>query len=255
MPVENLSNVLAPHPKRSLAEDIVDHLREAIYSGHLAPNERLREEVLASVLGLSRGPVREALAQLEREGLVIREPHRGATVARLSLEDLDEVHSLRLALEQLAIKEAIRNSADPHYFDQMQKVIDEMGVCLARGITTQEAAELDTRFHELICEASGHKRLVNMWLMLRPQIHIFLLSRNVVNADFSKYMLPDHQRILDILRAGDEQQALAKIEDHLKGAYERILKSYSTQVQDTNGSAGKKPKVTRDSKRGDEDAG
>jgi DNA-binding GntR family transcriptional regulator len=254
MPVENLSNVLAPHPKRSLAEDIVDHLREAIYSGHLAPNERLREEVLASVLGLSRGPVREALAQLEREGLVIREPHRGATVARLSLEDLDEVHSLRLALEQLAVKQAIR-TADDHYFDEMQKVIDEMGAAVARGINTQEAAELDTRFHELICEASGHKRLLNMWLMLRPQIHIFLLSRNVVNADFSKYIVTDHLRILNILRSRDEQHALEAIEEHLKGAYERILKSYSTQVQDSaNGSTAKKPKV-RDAKRGDENAG
>ncbi len=254
MPVEDLSNVLAPHPRRSLAEDIVDHLREAIYSGYLAPNERLREEVLASVLGLSRGPVREALAQLEREGLVIREPHRGATVARLSLEDLDEVHSLRLALEQLAVRQAIRQ-ADEHYFDEMQTVIEEMGVCLARGITTQEAAELDTRFHELICEASGHKRLLNMWLMLRPQIHIFLLSRNVVNADFSQYIVTDHQRILNILRSRDEAQALEAIEEHLKGAYERILKSYSPPAQEMSKAAARKPKLGHDSKREDEDAG
>ena len=252
MPVEDLSSVLTPHPKRSLAEDIVDHLREAIYSGHLAPNERLREEVLASVLGLSRGPVREALAQLEREGLVIREPHRGATVARLSMEDLDEVHSLRLALEQLAVRQAIR-TADERYFDEMQKVIDEMGVCLARGITTQEAAELDTRFHELICEASGHKRLLNMWANLRPQIHIFLLSRNVVNNDFRTYMVPDHQIILDILRARDEARALEMLEAHLKGAYERILKSYSNQTQPPDDSAEKAPKTkgTRQPKRGD----
>src|SRR5690606_28089934 len=100
-------------------------------------NERLREEVLASALGLSRGPVREALAQLEREGLVIREPHRGATVARLSIDDLNEVHSLRLALEQLAVVEAIRKG-DDKYLDEMQAVINEMGSCLERGITTQE---------------------------------------------------------------------------------------------------------------------
>lgn len=234
MPVEDLSKVLAPHSKRSLADDIVDHLREAIYQGHLAPNERLREEVLASALGLSRGPVREALAQLEREGLVIREPHRGATVARLSLDDLDEVHSLRLALEQLAVTEAIRKG-NQFYLDEMQGVIDEMKRCLERGITTQEAAILDIRFHELICHASGHKRLLNMWSMLQPQIHIFLLSRNVVNQDFRDYMVPDHQELLDKMRAGDEKGALEMLRAHLKGAYERILKSYSKQVQASNG--------------------
>lgn len=237
MPIEDLSKVLAPHSKRSLAEDIIDHLREAIYLGHLAPNERLREEVLASALGLSRGPVREALAQLEREGLVIREPHRGATVARLSLDDLDEVHSLRLALEQLAVVEAMRQD-DKRYIDEMQGVIDEMGQLLEGGISTQDAALLDTRFHEIYVQASGHKRLYNMWSTLRPQIHIFLLSRNVVNQDFKDYIVPDHQVLLDAMRSGDEAHALEFLQDHLKGAYTRILKSYSAQVETSNGKGG-----------------
>src|SRR5579871_5688691 len=123
MPLDDLSGVLVPPVKRSLAEDIVDRLREAIYSGQLAPNERLREEVLASSLGLSRGPVREALAQLEREGLVIRQPNKSAVVARLSLEDLEEVYSLRQSLEELAVRHTIRNGDEQH-FDQMQAVID-----------------------------------------------------------------------------------------------------------------------------------
>jgi DNA-binding GntR family transcriptional regulator len=230
MPIDSLSNNLAPLPKRSLAEDIVDRLREAIYSGELAPNERLREEVLASVLGLSRGPVREALAQLEREGLVIRQPNRGATVARLSLEDLEEVYSLRLALEQLAIRQAIKN-AEPMYFDKMQAVVDEMQTCLDRGITTQEAARLDIHFHELIYEASHHKRLLNVWSTLRPQIHIFLLSRNVVNKDFREVLVTDHQKLLDLMRAGDEDTALTMLQAHLKGAYERVFKSHSDWLQ------------------------
>jgi DNA-binding GntR family transcriptional regulator len=237
MPIEDLSKVLAPHSKRSLAEDIIDHLREAIYLGHLAPNERLREEVLASALGLSRGPVREALAQLEREGLVIREPHRGATVARLSLDDLDEVHSLRLALEQLAVVETMRRG-DKRYIDEMQAVIDEMRQLLEGGISTQDAALLDTRFHEIYVQASGHKRLYNMWATLRPQIHIFLLSRNVVNQDFKDYIVPDHQTLLDAMRSGDEAHSLEILQDHLNGAYTRILKSYSAQVETSNGKNG-----------------
>ena len=241
MPIEDLSKSLAPLPKRSLAEDIVDRLREAIYSGQLAPNERLREEVLASLLGLSRGPVREALAQLEREGLVIRQPNRSATVARLALEDLEEVYSLRLALEQLAVQQAIKN-AESTYFDQMQEVVNEMQAALNRGITTQEAARLDIRFHELIYEASHHKRLLNVWATLRPQIHIFLLSRNVVNKDFRDVLVSDHQRLHDLMRAGDEAQALTMLQAHLKGAYERVFKSHSERLQ------GKEQPSTRKSK-------
>src|SRR5258708_36902665 len=207
MTVDDIMKLLAPVAKRNLSEDIVDRMREANYSGQLAPNERLREDVLASVFGLSRGPVREALVQLEHEGLVIRQPNRGATVARLSLEDLEEVYSLRLALEQLAVKQAIR-TANPIYFDEMQNVVDEMKVCLDRGITTQEAAKLDIRFHELIYEASNHKRLLNAWHTLRPQIHILLLSRNVVNEDVRLYIVADHQKLLDLMLAQYDAQAL-----------------------------------------------
>ncbi len=240
MPMQDLSAVLVPPLKRSLAEEIVDRLREAIYSGQLAPNERLREEALASFLGLSRGPVREALAQLEREGLVIRQPNRGATVARLSLEDLEEVYSLRLALEQLAVKQAIR-TANPVYFDEMQNVVDEMKMCLDRGITTQEAAKLDIRFHELIYEASNHKRLLNAWHTLRPQIHIFLLSRNVANEDFKLYIVADHQKLLDLLRAQYEAQALDMLQKHLNGAYERVLKSHSSWLENSDAAGTAEP--------------
>src|SRR5258706_1103397 len=123
MPSDDLLNTLVPPQRRSLAEDIVDRLREAIYSGQLTPNERLREEVLADFLRVSRGPIREALSQLEREGLVIKEPNKGATVARLSRQDLDEVYSLRLALEQLAIQQAVHH-AESHHLAEMQTVID-----------------------------------------------------------------------------------------------------------------------------------
>jgi DNA-binding GntR family transcriptional regulator len=230
MPLEDSLNNLAPFPKRSLADDIVDRLREAIYTGQLAPNERLREEVLASILGLSRGPVREALAQLEREGLVIRLPNRGATVARLSLEDLEEVYSLRLVLEQLAVKQAIKY-AEATYFDRMQAIVNEMQTCLDRGITTQEAARLDLRYHELIYEASHHKRLLSVWSTLRPQIHVFLLSRNVANKDFKEVLVTEHQTLLDLMRHGDQVGALTKLQSHLQGAYERVFESHSNWLK------------------------
>ena len=80
----NYASVLTASPKKSLADDIVIRLREAIASGKLAPGERLQEQLIAETLGVSRGPVREALVLLEREGLVVRNHNKGAFVARLS---------------------------------------------------------------------------------------------------------------------------------------------------------------------------
>ena len=99
---EELAQILTPTVKRSLADEVADRLRDAIMHGKLAPEEPLREAVLSDLMGVSRGPVREALAILEREGLVLTAPTGRTTVARLSHEELDDVVSLRKVLERLA---------------------------------------------------------------------------------------------------------------------------------------------------------
>jgi DNA-binding GntR family transcriptional regulator len=226
MPAADFSDPLVPAPKHSLADDAVERLRKAIWSGRLAPDERLREEALAEFLGVSRGPIREALTRLEREGLVVRFPNRGAVVARLSPEDLDEVFSLRLAIERLAIRMAVRH-AEPKHFQQMQDVIDQLAALQAGTMTEQETAALDVAFHEIIYDAAKHKRLYNVWATLKPQVYIFLLSRNVANADFRGLVVAGHQDILDALLSRDETRAEAVIEQHLQAAYERILEAYT----------------------------
>lgn len=221
----DLADLLATPLKRSLSDEVVDSLRDAILSGRLGPGERLREELLASSLQVSRGPVREAIQRLEREGLVVVYPRRGAIVARLSREDLDEVYSLRRALERLAIREAIRK-AEPEHIAQMSFIVDEMVASSAVSITPQLAAELDVRFHQALLESSGHSRLIRCWLDLRPQIHLFLLSRTVANADFREHLVQSHTNILNSIQDRDEPRALAIIDDHLKGAYVRVKDSY-----------------------------
>jgi DNA-binding GntR family transcriptional regulator len=216
---------LAPALKRSLADDVTDRLRDAILHGSFKPGEPLREEQLAASLDVSRGPVREALVQLEREGLVIVRRHRGATVARLSRADVEEVYSLRLAIERLAMQQAVSNATEED-FAAMAQVIDAFREVFARGPSAPAIAELDVRFHDLIYRAARHQRLYDCWSNLRAQIYIFLLSRNVVNPDFRIVTVQTHQDILDVLRTRDEQQALQVIEDHLRGAYDRVINSY-----------------------------
>ncbi len=224
MQANALDTILSSPLTRGLATDIALRLRNAIVHGHFGPGERLREENLAKTLGVSRGPIREALSQLEREGLVVIQRNRGTFVAQLTREDAEEIYILRTVLERLAVTRAVSFATDAQ-LAAMQEVVETMGAYSERGITEQEAAELDMQFHELLYQASAHKRLYDCWMNMRRQIHILLLSRNVANADFRVITQSAHQVILDALVARDESRALALIDDHLRGSYERVIRS------------------------------
>ena len=220
-----LAQALWPPIKRSLADDVAERLRDAILSGRLAPGEQLREAALSEMLGVSRGPVREALGRLDREGLVVIGRTGRTTVARLSLEDFDEVYSLRRTIERLAIEYAcMRATAED--IAQLQAVVDAMAAALSRGISEKEGAELDLRFHDVLYQASRHQRLLDFWTTLRSQVYVIMLSRNVASADFRDAVVRGHQGILEAIKANDKDLALDLIEDHMSVAYELVSKSY-----------------------------
>ena len=226
MAVENMREILLPALKRSLSDDVTERIRAAILSGKLEPGARLREELLASLLQVSRGPVREALTELERDGLVIVYRNRGAFVARLSYDDLEEVYSLRRVIERLAVQRMLR-LGDPAMLDALQAVVDELAVAAARGITTQEAAELDLRFHDLIYRAGKHRRLYDCWSRMQSQIHVLLLTRHEATPSPRKPIDQRHQELLDAIRSGKERIALTALESHLKESYEYAVNSYA----------------------------
>src|SRR2546430_9347815 len=136
------NNIFSPPSRESLGEKVVEQLREAIFRGQFAPGEPLRVSQLAEPFGVSMGPIREALGQLEREGLVIMRPNRTAVVARLSPEDFEEIYSLRLALERVAMQYAIRNATSGD-LDEMESIVDWMIRRVSEGITEKEAADLE----------------------------------------------------------------------------------------------------------------
>jgi DNA-binding GntR family transcriptional regulator len=233
MSSESLQSVLALPASRGLSVDIATRLRAAIFAGHFGPGERLREEALAKAMGVSRGPIREALSQLEREGLIVIKRNRGAFVARLSREDLDEVYTLRVAIERLAVQRACE-VAEPAEIAELDGIVGQMAEALSSGCTEQEAAELDLQFHDVIYQAAHHRRLYECWTNLRPQIHIVLLSRHVAHPDFRllSVAVDSHQEIVDLIRAKDAEAAGRVIEDHLLGSYERTIVGYGWSLDE-----------------------
>jgi DNA-binding GntR family transcriptional regulator len=211
--------------KVALADKVADYLRDAIIRGKLAPGEQLREVSLAQTLGVSRGPIREAMRMLEREGLIVIPSNGRTMVARLTKEDFDEVYSLRIGLERVAVQYAIRNASEAD-IDGLQQIVHTMIEQVKAGISEKEAADLDLQFHDALYQISRHKRLQACWADLRPQIYLFLLSRNVADPDFRTQMI-GHQDIVDTIRARDEERAVSYIEAHIRIAYNRISKTYS----------------------------
>jgi DNA-binding GntR family transcriptional regulator len=106
-------------------------------------------------------------------------------------------------------------------------VLSAFDVALSRGPSEKEVAELDVRFHDLIYQAARHQRLYDCWANLKSQIYIFLLSRNVVDPDFRAATVKSHAALLEAIRTRNEARATIEIEDHLRGAYDRVERAYS----------------------------
>lgn len=225
--VEEYAEFLSPPRKALLSDEVVTRLRGAILNGRLKPGERLSENILARSMSVSRGPVREALSTLEREGLIIVERHRGTFVAWLSREDLEEVYSLRRLMEPLAVQLAIQR-AEPAHLDEMQAVVDQMAEATRSGITGQESAALDMAFHTLIYQAGKHKRLLDFWRDLQSQVHILLLARTVADPDFQHMgAVEEHQKILDAIKDKNQELALQIMQTHIHSSYQRVVRSYA----------------------------
>jgi DNA-binding GntR family transcriptional regulator len=117
---------------------------------------------------------------LENEGLVLRQPHRGAIVAELKSEDVIEIYTLREALENLAIRFAIRN-ATREQVDELGRIVQAMEQLALRDYDQLDATDLDMEFHFTLCKISGHKRLLNAWVAMSAQIRLVLLKHRLWN--------------------------------------------------------------------------
>ncbi len=218
-------NSLRPLHRRAMGDDAAERLRQAILSGELAPGQRLLEETLADTLRVSRGPVRNALAILEREGLVVKESHRGTFVARLARQDAEEVHTLRLALELLAAEWAIRN-AQPEDIALAEDTVQKMVNCVAKGCSEKEATDLDLRFHELMVRSTRHQRLIDTWLNLRSQIRIIMLSNMyAVQANRTDFHLA-HGALLDALRNKDLERLRYHLEEQQNRTFRVVVQTF-----------------------------
>jgi len=148
-------------PSHSRRELVVQILRDAITSGRLKPGDRLIEVDLSKELGTSRAPVREALRQLEQEGLVASYPYRGSEVIAVSQDEVEQVLvPIRITLEQFAFSRALGRLTEDD-FNELRSLVTEMEDAARTG-STEQLADADIRFHELVIVASGQRHCLQI---------------------------------------------------------------------------------------------
>ncbi len=209
---------------KQLWESIADQLRDEILDGRLAAGARLLETELAERFGVSRGPVRDALNELARQGLAVDLPRRGTFVSRLSEQDLDEVYVLRRAIEEAAVRLAIAKASD----DEIAAMYDRLdGVEAAYGSTDLPAAwEADMAFHRSYCRMSGNGRLLELFEGLASQT--VLLMRTALATHASLAWTPPvelHRRIADAIAARDVEEAVRAVGEHYQYTQDRLVAS------------------------------
>lgn len=221
---------LAPAARQGLAEEVCGRLREAIFRLELAPGERLGEVELAEALSVSRGPVREALVRLQLEGLVTRDWHRGACVTELSLRGAEEIYSLRMAIESLAMKRAVRYAGEADIAGLAGSI-----ELLANAVRTGDKFEMvrmDIAFHDGVYRAANNSRLYEAWTNLRSQVTFYLAHRQEGAEEYPKSVVSQHRGLLATIVERDEPAAIALAETHLEEAYERLRSRFQPEADE-----------------------
>jgi DNA-binding GntR family transcriptional regulator len=200
-------------PSQSRREHVAEILRDAITEGRLKPGDRLIEIDLANELGTSRAPVREALRQLEEQGLVASYPYRGSEVLGVSQDEVEQVLvPIRVTLERFAYSRALGRLSEGD-FDALQELVDEM-TAAARNGSTERLAEADVRFHELIIIRSEQRHCLQIWKTIEPRVRAYFRRDAPAHAD-ARSVPAQHQELLDVLRSGSEPAVLAAIDRHI----------------------------------------
>ena len=195
-------------PKQSLKTLAYESIKTAIVKGDLAPGERLLETEIASQMGISRGPVREAIRQLDQEGLTYSHPHRGMIVLEMNSEETEKVFvPTRRILEEYVARNAYLHLTNENY-QYLESIIKQMESA-SQEDNFYEMIDLDMKFHSHLIEQAASPSICALWNNIKSRIHSRLLLQGI--AQNSLNIAQEHKDYLSCIREGD----IDKIREHL----------------------------------------
>jgi DNA-binding GntR family transcriptional regulator len=205
---------------RPLWRELLEELDKRIADGTLAPGQRLVEQDIAAEFGVSRGPVREAFAELSRTGLIELNARRGAGVRVFTERDIRELYELRECLEVCALA-----GAGPIDDEALARIKDKLEVA-AEARRSQEIAKAvaaDMEFHRELCHLSANRRLIAVWETQATQIRVVISSAHHGPGSRVLPVLAEHDRIFDALVARDHAAAQDALRHHLRSALDLVI--------------------------------
>ena len=218
-PSKPLSAFQNPRPR---AVNVERAVAQWILTGELSAGEKLTEQELAARLGVSRGPVREALRALAEAGLIQIEPNRGAFVRKIDLNEAIEIHDVYSALEELAARSAARSLSGAQA-KELKALVEAMDAA-AEAEDLDRYYALNLSFHQRLVEASGNRRLLRIYNRLLNELHLFrrfgLIQRGQMQRSNH-----EHQQILENIAAGDPEGAAQAMRRHTGERRRQMLAS------------------------------
>jgi DNA-binding GntR family transcriptional regulator len=206
--------------KASLTDKAHNQIKEWVVRYHLKPGARLHVSDLAHALQMSQTPVREALSMLEKEHLIEREPQKGFRVSSLSIQGVEDLYDLRIALEVLAARQAaIRMTLSDR--NRIARLLAEVGRLMKNG-NKQRMLELEQDFHVVILDASENKPLAEMGRAILDRIWI-IQNINLLTTDHLSDAHPQHLKVFEAIKNGDANKAAMRMSRHLTFAKEFVL--------------------------------
>jgi phosphonate utilization transcriptional regulator len=203
----------------SLTMLVQRELERMVLAGELAVGEKLNEAALAVRLGVSRGPVREAMRALAETGLVRLEKNRGVFVREISVAEADEIYEVRAAFDQMAGRK-LAGAIRPAQLAELRAVVERMRDAAARqDLDAYHAANL--RFHDALVEFAGNAKLLQMYRRLVNELGLFRRHSLAQPQRLPKSTL-EHRKILQAIAAGDADAAGQKLYDHAMASRARM---------------------------------
>ena len=196
-----------------LRDVVFNTLREAILKGELKPGERLMELQLAAKLGVSRTPIREAIRMLEQEGLAVTIPRKGAEVAKMTEKDMEDVLQIRDALDELAASIACEQMTKEQ-LDTLTETMHEFEES-TKSKDLKKIAAADVQFHDIIYQATGNPKLVNMLNNLREQMYRYRVEYLKDERNYPTLMR-EHSEIVEGLMTKDKGRVTEAMHKHVK---------------------------------------
>jgi len=210
---------------RTIAQSVAEQIREQILAGEIKGGEPLRQQAIARRFDTSIIPVREALRQLEAEGLVELKSHRGAVATELTLEKAREWINLRRLIETDLISAAIDSISDED-LTRAEQVLDHWGRAMNRRVDIDKWSDYNFEFHSILYAPAGRPETMKILAVLHQKCDRYIRLQ-LLSGDHIKRADTEHRALIDLCRSRDKRAAKSLLNEHIMGVEQDIVDTLS----------------------------